>query len=149
MEKEEHNIQFFSEDIDFELPNEAAVRDWITTTIAEEKKVLKFINYVFADDEYVYNVNMEHLQHDFYTDIITFHYSQTAIESDIFISIDRVKDNAETLGISFRDELHRVIIHGALHLCGYKDKSDEDEIAMRNRENFYLQKRNGMILDIS
>ena len=149
MEEEEHNIQFFSEDIDFELPNEAAVRDWITTTIAEEKKVLKFINYVFADDEYVYNVNMEHLQHDFYTDIITFHYSQTAIESDIFISIDRVKDNAETLGISFRDELHRVIIHGALHLCGYKDKSDEDEIAMRNRENFYLQKRNGMILDIS
>jgi rRNA maturation RNase YbeY len=143
----EHAIQFFADGIDFELEDSEAIRTWIEATIVEEKKRLSFINYIFCDDEYLLQINIEHLQHDFYTDIITFPYSATAVESDIFVSIDRVRENAKDLGISFLNELHRVLIHGALHLCGHKDESDEDEAGMRQKENYYLQKRTGMILD--
>ena len=147
IEVKEHAIQFFADDIDFELNEPEAVRAWIEATIVEEKKRLSFINYIFCDDEYLLQINIEHLQHDFYTDIITFPYSATAVESDVFVSIDRVRDNAQNLNIAFIEELHRVLIHGVLHLCGHKDESDEDETAMRQKENYYLQKRTGMILD--
>jgi probable rRNA maturation factor len=147
-EATEHAIQFFADDIDFELDEPDAIRAWIEATIVEEKKRLSFINYIFCDDEYLLQINIEHLQHDFYTDIITFPYSATAVESDIFVSIDRVRENAKDLGITFQNELHRVLIHGALHLCGHKDESDEDEANMRQKENYYLQKRTGMILDM-
>jgi rRNA maturation RNase YbeY len=101
------------------------------------------LNYVFCSDDDLLEINRQYLQHDFYTDIITFDLSDSAtklIQSDIFISTDRVKDNARNLGIAQNLELHRVIFHGLLHLCGYKDKSAADQKRMRSREDFYLKK---------
>lgn len=101
------------------------------------------LNYVFCSDEALLEINRQYLQHDFYTDIITFDLSEPAgklIQSDIFISTDRVKDNARNLGIAQNLELHRVILHGVLHLCGYKDKTGNDQKIMRLREDFYLKK---------
>ena len=135
-------IQFFSEAIEFELENETAIVDWIIGSIRTEGKVLKRITYVFCSDEYLYDVNMKYLNHDTYTDIITFPMNYNPIESDIFISIDRVKDNAKSLNISERDELHRVIIHGVLHLIGFDDKTDEAQELMTKKEDEYLSKRN-------
>jgi rRNA maturation RNase YbeY len=101
------------------------------------------LNYVFCSDEELLQINRQYLQHDFYTDIITFDLSDSAaklIQSDIFISTDRVKDNARNLSITQNLELHRVIFHGLLHLCGYKDKTRADQKRMRSREDFYLKK---------
>lgn len=134
-------IQFFSEDIAFELKNEGAIIDWILNTIEEEGSSLKRITYAFCSDEYLYEVNMKYLNHNTYTDIITFPMSYEPIESDIFISIDRIGDNADDLKVSFENELHRVIIHGVLHLIGYDDKTDEAQSLMTQKENEYLSKR--------
>ena len=96
--------------------------------------------YIFCSDEYLYNLNQEYLNHDTYTDIITFPYSEPPlVEGDIFISIDRVKENASQFGAPFEQELHRVMIHGVLHLCGYSDKSPDEEALMRKKEDEALQ----------
>jgi len=132
-------ILFNSEEIDFSLPNEQSIIKWVESTIDAEGKILGEISYIFCDDKYLHNINLEYLQHDTYTDIITFDYTEmNIISSDIFISIDRIKENAKTFSNSFDNELHRVIIHGVLHLLGYKDKSVADAKMMRAKEDFYL-----------
>ena len=131
----EEKIVFNVEDIDFELQNTEGVIAWIEKVVKLEKKRISGISYIFCSDEYVHKLNVEYLNHDTLTDILTFPYSRSPIEGDIFISIDRVKDNAKDINNSFENELHRVIIHGVLHLCGYLDETDEDEAMMRKKED--------------
>lgn len=112
----------------------------LKTLAKSEGKTLKDISVVFTDDDYLLEVNKQYLNHDYYTDVITFDYSVfPEVSGDIMISLDRVKDNAETLSVSFQEELNRVVYHGLLHLCGYKDKSASDEKLMRTKENYYLE----------
>lgn len=133
------NISFFSEEITFQLENELKTREWVLQTIIKENKTLGEINYIFCSDDYLHKMNVEHLNHDTFTDIITFNYcAGDIISSDIFISIDRVKENADTFQASFGNELKRVMIHGVLHLLGYDDKTEEDKETMRAKEDFYL-----------
>lgn len=134
-------IQFFSEDIDFETEQPEQLTHWIKSVVANENWQLTTINFIFCSDAYLYKMNMEYLQHDTLTDVITFYYSTEAVEGDIFISIDRVKDNAKGLNIDFKDELHRVMIHGTLHLLGYGDKTSDEKKQMTAKENFYLKTR--------
>ena len=131
----------FNYETDFELHNEAQLSDWISTTISDENCKEGEINYIFCDDEYLHKLNVEFLNHDTLTDIISFDYSVgKELHGDIYISIERVADNAKDFNSEFIDELHRVMIHGILHYCGYKDKTDADEIVMRNKENDCLAK---------
>lgn len=126
----------YNYETDFTLANEQLFSTWISSIIASENKTEGEISYVFCDDEYLLKINIEHLNHDFYTDIISFDYSVgNEISGDIFISIDRVKDNAIEYNTNFNDELLRVMSHGVLHYCGYKDKSEADSEAMRNKED--------------
>lgn len=128
-------IEFHFE-TDFQLVKQKEISDWINSVIISEKLILGEINYIFCDDEYILNVNQQYLNHDYYTDIISFDYREEEVVSgDIFISIDRVQDNANEYKVSFEEELLRVIIHGILHFCGYKDKSDDEELLMRSKEN--------------
>ena len=140
MSPEEEKINSYSEDIDFILPNSSLVFDWIKKSIQSEDKKLQQLNFIFCSDKYLHQINVEYLNHDTYTDVITFPYAEGEnIEGDIFISIDRIKENAEQFKVSFQDELHRVMIHGTLHLMGYFDKTHEDKILMTQKENEYLQ----------
>lgn len=133
-------INFFSEEIDFKLKNKKKLRHWIEGTILAENYILKEVNYIFCSDAYLLKINQDYLQHDTYTDIITFDNSEleNEIVSDIFISIKRVSENASTYQLTLLEELYRVMIHGVLHLSGYKDKSAKDKKLMREKENFYL-----------
>jgi probable rRNA maturation factor len=135
-------IDFTTEDTDFEISADSLLYEqicaWIEATIEKEGKKLGSISYVFCSDDYLHKINMEYLEHDTLTDIITFPYNENPIEGDIFISIDRVTDNASDLKISFERELNRVLIHGVLHLCGYRDETDEEEAQMRQKEDIYL-----------
>ncbi len=125
----------FNYETDFLLSNENSFSNWITQVIASENKTLVEINYIFCDDEYLYDINLQHLQHDTYTDIITFDYCLgNEISGDLFISVERVTENANDFNVTFENELLRVMCHGVLHLCGYKDKSNEDEVLMRQKE---------------
>jgi rRNA maturation RNase YbeY len=120
----------------FTLKNRTILKNWIKRTIERNNKQLGEISYIFCSDEQLLEINKEFLNHDYYTDIITFDYSEADIVSgDLFISIDRIKDNAKTLDVSYKEELHRVIIHGILHLLGFKDKTDEESQNMRLLEN--------------
>lgn len=138
IESEEASIQFFSEDIDFILEDTLSISDWLKTVIETESWQLTLINFVFCSDAYLHNMNVKYLQHDTLTDVITFYYSTEKVEGDIFISIDRIKENAEGLNIPFSVELQRVMVHGTLHLLGYGDKTPDDKILMTEKENFYL-----------
>ncbi|MCF7559576.1 rRNA maturation RNase YbeY [Sabulilitoribacter multivorans] len=129
----------FNYETDFLLEDEKVISSWIVSTIAAEDYNLDEINYVFCDDDYLHKLNVEFLKHDTLTDIISFDYSVgKTIQGDIFISVERVKENAADYEVSFDEELRRVIIHGVLHYCGYKDKTDKDAQVMRDKENFYL-----------
>ena len=109
--------------------------------VNDENKVLKDLSFVFTDDDYLLEVNKQYLDHDNYTDVITFDYSVFPLVSgDVMISLDRVKDNADSLGLNFELEFYRVVFHGLLHLCGYKDKKKEDVALMRSKEDFYINK---------
>ena len=120
----EELIHFHSEEISFELPHPILLREWLKKSIESEGKVLQELSFVFCSDDYLHQLNLEYLSHDTLTDIITFDYSEgQSIAGDIFISVDRVKENSQELNIEFQTELDRVMIHGVLHLCGYKDKS--------------------------
>jgi rRNA maturation RNase YbeY len=133
------SITFFSEETKFILSNDELIKKWIKNAIISEKKELGEVSYVFCPDEYLYKINVEYLQHKTYTDIITFDYTEeNVINGDIFVSVERVKENAQLYKTTFENELNRVIIHGILHLLGYKDKSDDDAKTMRNKEDFYL-----------
>lgn len=135
-------ISFYSEDISFELQNTNLTIVWIESTLKEEDKTLGEISYIFCSDDYLHKINMEHLNHDTYTDIITFNYCEdNVVSADIFISIDRVKENAKTYDVDFSQELNRVLIHGVLHLVGYNDKTDEEQVIMTSKEDFYLSLR--------
>lgn len=126
----------FNYENDFELSYEEQLSNWISRVIASEEKKEGEINYIFCDDDYLLNLNEQYLNHDTLTDIISFDYSMgNEIHGDIFISIERVKDNATDFKVSFEEELKRVMVHGVLHYCGYKDKTEEDEALMRSKED--------------
>ena len=126
----------FNYETDFLLENEEEFSNWITKVIASENKKEGEVNYIFCDDEYLLKINIEHLGHDTLTDIISFDYTVgNEINGDVFISVERVKDNAIDYNVSFDEELKRVLVHGVLHYCGYKDKSDKDELLMRSKED--------------
>ena len=129
-------VDFVFEDVSkFDL-DFSQITSWYTSIALQENKELGELTLIFCSDDYLLDINREHLNHDYFTDIITFDYSDFPIVSgDLFISIDRVKENAVDFNVSFEHELHRVIIHGFLHLCGYLDKSEEDELIMRSKEN--------------
>lgn len=131
----------FNYETNFSLENEDAIKAWISKTIRAENRVEGEINYVFCDDDYLHKLNVEFLDHDTLTDIISFDYSVgNTINGDVFISVERVRDNARDFETRFQDELNRVIIHGILHYCGYKDKSTEEGKLMRGKEDDYLAK---------
>jgi len=136
------SISFVSERISFECPNQKLLENWLHNVCAKENQKISELTYIFCSDEYLLDINQKHLQHDFYTDVITFDNSEDdSICGDIFISIERVKENAEEVGVSLFDELHRVIIHGLLHLIGYNDKNEDEKNEMTEKENFYLLTR--------
>lgn len=134
-------INFHFLDITPALTGRNALKQFIETLFEQEKTRLETLSYVFCSDEYLLKMNRDFLKHDFYTDVITFDLSSNKKEvvGEVYISLDRVRDNARTIGISFRNELHRVIFHGALHLCGYKDKTKADIVLMRSKEDQYLK----------
>jgi probable rRNA maturation factor len=130
----------FNYETDFSLEDEDRLSAWISSVIASEGFTEEEINYIFCDDEYLFKLNVEFLDHDTLTDIISFDYSiGKIIQGDIFISVERVKENAEEFNVEFLNELYRVMVHGVLHYCGYKDKSESDEALMRSKEDFYLK----------
>ena len=126
----------------FDLQDQESLRSWITFVLDQEGKELGEINYIFCDDDYLLDLNVKTLNHNTLTDIISYDYTLgDVVSGDIYISYDRVLDNSESLGVSFADELHRVMVHGVLHYCGYKDKSDEEKKGMRSKEDYYLSLR--------
>ena len=130
----------FNYETDFELENETHYEDWISRIIESEGFDEGEINYIFCDDEYLHKINVEYLDHDTLTDIISFDYTVgNLLQGDIFVSIERVHDNASDFNVSFEDELKRVLSHGVLHYCGYKDKSPKDEALMRSKEDEKMQ----------
>lgn len=122
--------------------NKATLKNMVLSIFKEEKVTLEIIDYIFCSDEYLLGINQQALNHDYYTDIITFPLSDKGLPviAEIYVSIDRIKDNAMLLEQSFNNELARVIAHGALHLCGYKDKTKKDIETMRKKEGFYISK---------
>ncbi len=136
----DYAIGFESEEIDFDLgeAREKALTEWIFAVVAGEGKGIYAVTFIFCNDDYVYELNKTHLQHDTLTDVITFPYSENPVEGDIFISVDRVRENAATFGVSFEQELYRVMIHGILHLCGYGDSDEAAKVAMRGKEDAAL-----------
>lgn len=128
-------IQFFSEN-DFALENKSSYEEWISSIINSEGHSEGEINYIFCDDDYLLNLNNDFLNHDTLTDIITFNYNMgKQVNSDIYISTERVRDNAQDFDVSFETELRRVMCHGVLHLCGFNDKTDEEQALMTEKEN--------------
>ena len=136
------NIKFFNEEINYRIRNKNLIRQWIEESVKKENKITGNINIILCKDEYLHKMNIDYLNHDTFTDIITFDYSEGEIISgDLFISLDRVRENAKRFTGKIADELHRVIIHGVLHLCGYKDKEREEREEMRRKEDHYLNGR--------
>src|SRR5690606_23794641 len=135
-------VYFFSEDTDFRLKQKIAVRQWIKETARTEGFRTGELNVIFCSDTYLLALNKQYLSHDTFTDIVTFSNNNHAhtLSGDVFISIDRVRENAAKFGVDERDELHRVIIHGILHLCGYGDKGRGEKKRMTEKEDFYLSK---------
>lgn len=132
-------ISFYTEELDFQLDEEQATIDWLKGVIRKEGWHLAALSYIFCTDDYLYKMNVEHLQHDTYTDVITFQYSDEVVEGDVFISVERTQENATIYGASPKRELQRVMVHGLLHLMGYKDKSPTDQTLMTAKENEHLQ----------
>lgn len=130
----------FHYEVDFKLSLETLYSDWITRIIDCENASLGNLSYIFCDDNYLLKINQEHLKHDTLTDIITFDYTENSVISgDIFVSIDRIKENASEYEVAFDEEIHRVMSHGLLHLLGYNDKSSEEKDLMRNKENEMME----------
>ncbi|UPT66050.1 MAG: rRNA maturation RNase YbeY [Sphingobacteriales bacterium JAD_PAG50586_3] len=134
------NISFRLQDVKFTLKDKQVLRNWVALVASNDGYSIAPINYVFCSDTHLLEMNKQFLNHNYFTDIITFDYTEgKRISGDIFISIDRVADNAKTYKSTFEQELHRVMIHGVLHLMGYKDKSPADEKKMRAKENAALK----------
>lgn len=134
-------IKFHYQHEPFHFPQRSRLKVFVAGLFKKEGHAVGAVNYIFCTDAYLLDLNQAYLRHDTYTDIITFGLSEKSdpLIADIYISVDRVRENARLYEVSFRQELHRVIFHGALHLCGYKDKSARDVRLMRSKENFYLQ----------
>lgn len=139
-DSESSPIEFFSADIEFELDDSVQIANWLQRLVKAENCGIDKLQYVFSSDDYILDINKQYLNHDYYTDIITFplNASKAAIQSDIYISIDRVRDNAKTYDVQFDQELYRVIAHGLLHLCGYGDATEAEKNLMRQKEDYYL-----------
>lgn len=135
------NVYFRYADRSLQIPGKTAVKVFVASIFKKEKTTLGSVTYVFCSDVFLLQMNRDFLQHDYYTDIITFGLSEKGepVEAEVYISLDRVKDNAATLGVVYRKELLRVIFHGALHLCGYKDKKKSEIAQMRHKEDHYLR----------
>jgi probable rRNA maturation factor len=136
-------IYFFKEDIKFRLNNTEELKKWIHFIVKKNKYNIDSINYIFCSDKYLLKLNKQFLHHDYFTDIITFNNSseRKRLNADIYISVDRVRANAKSFEVSFNDELHRVLIHGALHLVGYEDKNEKKRREMKKAEDLWLAKR--------
>ena len=136
-------IHFFLEDISFTLKQKGLIRSWVKNTIVEEGFKLKELNFIFCSDNYLLSMNQDYLKHDTLTDIITFDNSEQkrVIVGDIFISLERIRENAQRFNVTSESELHRVMIHGTLHLLSYADKGKEAKALMTDKENLYLSKR--------
>ena len=125
----------FNYELDFKLDDEQLFSDWLSNVISSENKLEGEINYIFCDDNYLVEINQQYLDHDTLTDIISFDYSVgNELHGDVFISVERVVENAQDFDVTFEEELRRVLVHGILHYCGYKDKNEEDENLMRRKE---------------
>ena len=135
-------VFFHSADISFSFPGKKVLKAFIPGIFRKEKKALQSIHYIFCSDNYLLKINQSYLSHDFFTDIISFDLSEKwqPVEGEVYISIERVRENARVLGIPFKEELLRVLFHGALHLCGYKDKTKAQRELMRKMENHYILK---------
>lgn len=134
-------IYFINNDISFHLKNKKIIREWINSVALEEQKHIGNISYIFCNDDYLTDINIKYLNSDYLTDIITFDYNEDIVLSgDIMISIERVKENAKLFKTNFTNELFRVMIHGILHLCGYKDKTEKEQNIMKLKEDYYLNK---------
>ncbi|AKD57983.1 rRNA maturation RNase YbeY [Spirosoma radiotolerans] len=140
-------IRFFNEDVPYKLTQKRVISQWLKKQAEQEGYQVGDLNYIFCSDEHVLQVNRDYLQHDYYTDIITFDQSEEEdiLEGDIFISVDRVADNASQLAVTAEQEMHRVLAHGMLHLCGYGDKTDGEEAQMRAKEDEWLKQLQQML----
>ena len=135
-------IRYFQEDTDFVFKHKLLNNKWLKFVAESEVRKLGEIGIIFCSDNYILDVNMKYLQHDYYTDIITFDYCEgNTLSGDLFISVDSVRDNADFYGTEFEDELNRVIVHGLLHLIGYDDHSESEQKMMRSKEDYYLSLR--------
>lgn len=136
------NKVFFHDECSFQLMHQKERIKWILKCVKMEEKAVENLNFIFCSDEYLLEKNRQFLNHNTYTDVITFDYGKAQlISGDIFISVERVKENAENFKVHFENELDRVLIHGVLHLLGYKDKNNQEKIQMREKEEFYLSLR--------
>lgn len=145
-------IRFFQEGVNFRLKRKKVLRQWIISSAGAEGRDLESLTFVFMDDDGLLAINRQYLHHDEYTDIITFDFSETnnskkkeVLQGEIYISAQRVKENARAFGKTYSEELHRVMIHGVLHLCGYRDKTSAAKKLMTAREDYYLKKLNRII----
>ena len=144
-QEEGSTISYHSEDIYFELSSSHLTSEWIKQVIQSQNGQLVHLNFVFCSDLFLHDINTQYLNHDTYTDVITFPFSSyPEIEGDIFISIERVKENAQVFDVPFDEELQRIMIHGVLHLCGYQDKSEDDKAKMTQAENAALELLNSI-----
>lgn len=135
-------VYFHSEHPDFLFDRQDEVSEWIHSVCVEEKVEIEQLDFIFCTDDYVLEINIKHLNHKYLTDVITFPYAEgETIAGDIFISIDRVKENAQDLSVEWFKELCRVMVHGVLHLCGYTDKDKQEQAVMRGKEDYYLSLR--------
>ena len=139
-------VRYFCEDIKFEFKDKLINNRWLKMVAESEIKRIGDINIIFCSDPYILDVNLKYLQHDYFTDIITFDYCEgKTLSGDLFISIDSVRENAVEYGTDFADELNRVMVHGILHLIGYDDHTEDDQLVMRSKENYYLKCREAFI----
>lgn len=139
-------VRYFFEDTDFVFKPRRFTSSWLKTVAESEIRRLRDVNIIFCSDNYILDINQRFLQHDYFTDIITFDYCEGAdLSGDLFISVDSVRENALEYGTEFDDELNRVIVHGVLHLIGYDDHTEEDISMMRSKENYYLDLRRSLL----
>ena len=139
-------VSYFLEDTNFKFNRRRLTSQWLKFTAESEIKRIGQVNIIFCSDNYILDINQKYLQHDYFTDIITFDYCEgKTLSGDLFISVDTVRENAIFYGTEFDDELNRVIVHGLLHLIGYDDHSEEDQKTMRSKEDYYLAQREKLI----
>lgn len=139
-------VSYFSQDTDFKFKSKRLTSQWLKLVAQAESKKLGAVSVIFCSDNYLLDINKKYLNHDYFTDIITFDYCEgDLISGDLFISIDSVKDNSEFFKSCFEDELNRVIVHGVLHLIGYDDHTESDVAVMRSKEDFYLNFRSTLL----